>query len=725
MSALTWTPQSSPGAVAGAVYGIAASTVGTICQAFNYLGNINIYRSTNGGVSWALVESYPGLTNSGATMACDGSVFLVSEFTTNVILRSTDDGLTWNAVPSGITTNVPSFAFTGTGTWLGFSTGGAAIKSVDGGASWSPVTIPPTGVASGFWDGSQFVMSAGTAHLYTSPDGVTWTDTSGFSNNFGGNAPNVFAKQGSRYVAGLSLGGYLTYTTPPPSGWPPGTPTAILSLDATTRTFMMGGASVFTAADKNTGTPQFASSSDGVTWALDTIVPNGAFAVGTWVPTKNLFIFASDNGHIFTSNVLGLPAPDVTNLTLADATTAIIAATFIVGTVTYGPSGIVPAGSVISQNPTGGTITPSGSPIDLLVSTGIATVVVPNVVGLTQADATTALTGAGLIVGTVTVGASFQPLGRVTAELPVAGTVVALGSAVNLVESDGLIPVPNVVGEQLIVAENTIMAAGLTVGPITAVQLSGVAPGTVNGQSPAPGTGVLPGTPVTLTSVSAITNAFDVRQTVISQYANSPTLLRLLDNMAEYIDPSANFLNFFSFVWNVNTAVGFGLDIWGRIVGVSRVLPISGVLDNFGFHNSDVPPDWQPFNQAPFFTGNANTGAYTLPDDAYRTLILTKALANITATNAQALNQLVRNLFPGRGKCYVQDLGHMAMSYVFEFPLSSVEYAILTQSGVLPHPAGVLVSVFVIPSISFVGFIEAGAGFYQPFNYGQFYIPGE
>jgi beta-lactam-binding protein with PASTA domain len=421
----------------------------------------------------------------------------------------------------------------------------------------------------------------------------------------------------------------------------------------------------------------------------------------------------------------GTTVPDVVGLTQADATTAITGAGLTLGTVTTAHSFVQPFGYVISQSPVGGTPEAPGFPVDIQVSLGVATVTVPNVVGLTLAAATTALAGAGLIVGVVTSGPSLQPLGRITAELPTAGTVVASGSAVNLTQSDGLIPVPNVVGEQLILAENTIMAAGLTVGPITAEQLSGITPGTVNGQSPAAGTGVLPGTSVSLISVSAITNAFDVEPTVISQYANSPTLLRLVENMAQYIDPSADFLNFFSFVWNVDTAVGFGLDIWGRIVGVSRVLPIAGSLHDFGFHNSDSPPDWEPFNQGPFFNGNANTGAYTLPDDAYRTLILTKALANITATNAQALNQLVRNLFPGRGKCFVQDTGGMSMSYVFEFALSTVEYAILTQSGVLPHPAGVLVSVFVVPGTSFVGFSEAGAGTYQPFGYGQFYIPGE
>ena len=63
---------------------------------------------------------------------------------------------------------------------------------------------------------------------------------------------------------------------------------------------------------------------------------------------------------------------------------------------------------------------------------------VPNVVGLTQAAATTAITGAGLVVGTVTTPASGTvAAGNVISESPAAGTSVSAGSAVNLVVSSG------------------------------------------------------------------------------------------------------------------------------------------------------------------------------------------------------------------------------------------------------------------------------------------------
>jgi hypothetical protein len=65
-------------------------------------------------------------------------------------------------------------------------------------------------------------------------------------------------------------------------------------------------------------------------------------------------------------------------------------------------------------------------------------VAVPNVVGLTQAAAQTALTNAGLTVGTVTTSPSETvQAGRVLSQTPTAGSNVAPGSAVSLVISSG------------------------------------------------------------------------------------------------------------------------------------------------------------------------------------------------------------------------------------------------------------------------------------------------
>ena len=188
--------------------------------------------------------------------------------------------------------------------------------------------------------------------------------------------------------------------------------------------------------------------------------------------------------------------------------------------------------------------------------------------------------------------------------------------------------------------------------------------------------------------------AFTVWDTVIAQYANSSKIDQILTSYAAAMDMTENFDNFYDFIWNVNTAQGVGLDIWGRIVGVSRTLQLpSGSGTFFGFNEA---MSWQGFGQAPFYGGgNPLTSNVVLLDPDFRTLILAKAAANICDGSIPAINAILLALFPGRGDCYVTDLGNMTMTYTFTFPLTPPELAIVETSGALPTPAGVSATVVV------------------------------
>ncbi|MFA4992758.1 MAG: DUF2612 domain-containing protein [Candidatus Omnitrophota bacterium] len=202
-------------------------------------------------------------------------------------------------------------------------------------------------------------------------------------------------------------------------------------------------------------------------------------------------------------------------------------------------------------------------------------------------------------------------------------------------------------------------------------------------------------------------DGFDFNKTIISQYANSPTINRLIYNMSQYIDATVDIKNFYDYVWNVDTAQGFGLDIWGRIVDIKRQLEVDTNPEYAGFYTG--ANDWQTMGSAPFYSGELSTQILTLSDRAYRTLIIAKALSNITITTAPAINQLLQNLFPGRGRSYVNDHGLMRMRYTFEFALLPFEIAIVNSLNILPHGAGVHVSVLQI-TYPFLGFNEQGYG---------------
>lgn len=184
----------------------------------------------------------------------------------------------------------------------------------------------------------------------------------------------------------------------------------------------------------------------------------------------------------------------------------------------------------------------------------------------------------------------------------------------------------------------------------------------------------------------------NVEATIQEQYANSPILMRLIRSMNGYLDQTANFDAFFYNIWDIDTASGYGLDVWGRIVGVTRVLNVPGAVQYFGFNEAD-DDDIVGFNQAPFYSGQANTSNYSLTDEAFRTLIFAKALANITNGSIQSISQILMNLFGDQGECWCTDGLDMTMTYTFNFALTPVDQAIVAQSGVLPRPPGVAASI--------------------------------
>ena len=213
----------------------------------------------------------------------------------------------------------------------------------------------------------------------------------------------------------------------------------------------------------------------------------------------------------------------------------------------------------------------------------------------------------------------------------------------------------------------------------------------------------------------------NVLQTVASQYGNSPTLLALIESFDAAVDPSSDIDNFITHIWQVDTAQGFGLDIWGRIVGVSRVIPsgVGGwVLDTplpvFGFKGMTDGAD--PFNQAPFMApGSLSNPATTLTDEQFVVLILLKALSNISRADSPAINTLLLNLAAGRGRAYVNDLGNMEIRYMFEFALEPFEVYIITQSGIFLRPAGVggWMMNTPLPVFGFQGMTDGAAPFGQ------------
>ena len=199
-----------------------------------------------------------------------------------------------------------------------------------------------------------------------------------------------------------------------------------------------------------------------------------------------------------------------------------------------------------------------------------------------------------------------------------------------------------------------------------------------------------------LSNNQSFATEFDWTQTLLSQYCASPTIKALLQSFNDAVDPTDDIANFYNNIWNVATAVGNGLDIWGKIVGVSRYLT-SSASNYLGFEEAlSGTIGSQPFNQAPFYSGATSTSTYTLSDAQYRRLILVKAAFNISNNTVPAINVLLRTEFgtpvtpnDPYGQAWVVDNLNMTMTYYLDFIPNAAQIAIITNSGVFPKPAGV------------------------------------
>jgi serine/threonine-protein kinase len=191
----------------------------------------------------------------------------------------------------------------------------------------------------------------------------------------------------------------------------------------------------------------------------------------------------------------GVTAPDVTGKTQAEAAQALEDAGLSVGDVGEAADPDAEPGTVVSQDPAAGEEVDEGTAVALTLSAGPGTAEVPDVVGMTQAEAESALQGAGFVPASATQYDLTAPAGEVLAQLPEAGQDAVSGSPVGMLVSKGrpevTVAVPDVTGMTTDEATTALADAALTAVPAEAY-VADVPAGHVAGQEPAPGALVKP-----------------------------------------------------------------------------------------------------------------------------------------------------------------------------------------------------------------------------------------
>ena len=198
-------------------------------------------------------------------------------------------------------------------------------------------------------------------------------------------------------------------------------------------------------------------------------------------------------------------------------------------------------------------------------------------------------------------------------------------------------------------------------------------------------------------------DAWDIAETVQSQYATSKRMRAVIDAFWQAINPKSDIDLLYKKLVNPRTAEGYGLDVWGRIVAIGRsYLAVDDGTPYFGFD----PPEGvknerlNTFGNAPFY--KQIYGKVRLADPMFRTYVFLKALINIGDSSLASLNQAVKLLFPD-ADIQILHTGTMVLRVLILSPLSESDKAALDNLPWLPAGVGLEIYQVITPTFGFAG----------------------
>ena len=185
-----------------------------------------------------------------------------------------------------------------------------------------------------------------------------------------------------------------------------------------------------------------------------------------------------------------VPVPNIIGMSQDEAQLALEKQGLDWGAPARAYSDTVPAGHVVSCQPKVGRKVGLGQAVTAVISRGVETKTVPDVVGKTKDQAGAAIKGAGLTLGDVTEDYSASVAqGKVISSDPKAGKVIEHTAKVSIVVSKGKEPatIPDVTGKSEDDAKKALEDAGLKKGKVSQDYSDSVAKGRVISSSPIAG----------------------------------------------------------------------------------------------------------------------------------------------------------------------------------------------------------------------------------------------
>jgi hypothetical protein len=156
--------------------------------------------------------------------------------------------------------------------------------------------------------------------------------------------------------------------------------------------------------------------------------------------------------------------------------------------------------------------------------------------------------------------------------------------------------------------------------------------------------------------------------------------------MRKILDASNSFMtvnvgnfwdNYCNKIFNIEEADTYGLELWGKILGVSR----------------------------PSYQSNGETIVFN--DDMYRKLLLGRMIKLNSNGSTKSINDYLQFVFNGK-LVFAVDNYNMSMKVLLYYAASDEDLAVINSDGFLPLPVGVKVTYSVVPPEQTFGFYGSG-----------------
>lgn len=202
---------------------------------------------------------------------------------------------------------------------------------------------------------------------------------------------------------------------------------------------------------------------------------------------------------------------------------------------------------------------------------------------------------------------------------------------------------------------------------------------------------------------------------IIWQYRTKPKALGTIK--AIYKETDLTFQNTIKIadILNIDTATGYALDLVGRHIGVSRVLPTAIAKEYFGWLEDDSTLS---FGVGEFYRyGDALSASVVLNDNDYRFFIRAKITKNYQNGTIENIVKSIQ--FVVGNNSNVIDIQNMTMNIIVNSDnLNSLTLYAISKMDILVRPVGVMYEYTVLVNDKPFGFAHDNGSY--GFNIGKF-----